>query len=391
MPVALPIPVVPEVPLKETWQFKTVVNIAHAGKEQRTATRSNPRMVLQFNALILDGTDYERARATLIGYQGRSFYYPLYQYATSLTAKSIASTSKLFFNPANSDIRAGEAVAIFNPAVCTTTMYMVASIDIDGCTLTTPLLQEIPTHFKVCPALECRIDTDATLRMQATSGELSLQLISLANRNPVRLNSSATLTLLDGLPLIDKRPLADNSVGSSFDKSTQWLDIGSNRPAPHSNYFMPYISLTASYLINNEIDMDYWRLLASELNGQQKSFLLPTFRNDLPLTQIPAIGATQIRSSNVQFFDYWQSATHKFVRWQSNAETGYAEITNVILNNDANGNPETIDVTLASPITSVAGLVISFVNTCRLNSDNVSFEHFGINSTVNLSVRTVDQ
>jgi hypothetical protein len=98
-PIPLPLPVVPEVPVREIWQWKTVVNIFEKGKEQRTALRGAPRMSQQFSAFVMDDTDYRDAYGMMLKYVSRVFNYPMYHYWSQMDAAASIGDTKLYFNP----------------------------------------------------------------------------------------------------------------------------------------------------------------------------------------------------------------------------------------------------------------------------------------------------
>jgi len=389
--VPLPFPIVPEVPVKEVWQYRTVVNIAEKGKEQRAALRSNPRVLMSFQALLLDDLDRKHAYAMLIRYSPTTFYYPLYQYSARLTVAAVSGASKLFCDPLDTDIRVGEAIALFNPLLDKTVMLTVSSIDIDGIVLAAPLEFDVPVYWGICPAIEFRLDGNHGLRMNAIDGDFNLQLISKGLRNPIRPGApTATLTLLGGLLLLDNRPSANTSVDEAFNQDVNWLDVGSNDPQAAYSYFMPYIGGSRTYQLDRLTQLDYWRTVADYLGGRLKPFYVPTFRNDLPLSEVPLVGATTIKSTNVDFFNYWRSPTHRFIRWQSGSTIGYSLVNEVTMNYDVLGNPETVDIKLASAITANVDLLISFVNTCRLDADDFVIEHGDHSSEITFKIRTVD-
>src|SRR5690606_375641 len=57
-PIPLPGVVVPEVPVSEVWDYKTVINEAIGSREQRAMLRASPRQRLSFDVVV--GNDEER-------------------------------------------------------------------------------------------------------------------------------------------------------------------------------------------------------------------------------------------------------------------------------------------------------------------------------------------
>ena len=394
-PIPLPTPVVPEVPVREVWQYNTVVNIAERGKEQRSCLRASPRVNMTFNALIMDETERRDVYQMLFKYISRVFNYPLYSHGTTLTAAALAGDTKLYFDPATTDMRAGEAIALIDPVTMKTVLGSIVTVDSDGAT-TDPLPVDVPAHWYVAPAPVFRTGTNVGFNMASVSGDLTLALLGAQSRAVLRpAQSSGLLTTIDGMLLLDKRPLADDDVDEGFDQNVEWLDNGVAPPEPRTNWPTPFISGERQFLVHRPSGMDYWRAVADNLRGRWKSFLMPTFRNDLPLYETPALGATEIKTSNVQFFDFWRSKAWRYIRVQSAAGVIYRKINEVVDSYDTAGNPIYMTLKLSASIGAGAGanadMMVSFCNTCRLDSDEFVMQHGPVDTIMTLKVRVVEE
>lgn len=395
-PIPLPLPLWPDVPVKEVWQYKTIVNIAERGREQRSCLRANPRILQSFNALIEDEEGRRDVYQMLFKYINRVFNYPLYSHATRVSAVSLAGTTKLYFDPAATDIRQSEPIALLDPSTLKALFVTLASVDVDGATTADPLPVDVPAHWHVAPAPVFRTRPSVGFTMGPVAGDFSLSLEGTQGRAVLRPGqSSGLLTLVDGMLLLDKRPLADDDVDEEFEQNVVWLDNGVAPPEPRTNWFTPFVSGERAYLVHRPSGMDYWRAVADNLRGRQKAFLLPTFRNDLPLYETPALGATEIKTSNVQFFDFWRSKAWRYIRIQSDAGVIYRRINEVVDHYDADGNPLYMTIKLASSIGAGTGananMMISYVNTCRLDSDDIVMDHGPVDTVLTLKVRMVEE
>lgn len=394
-PIPLPKPIVPEAPVTETWTFSTSITIAEGSKEQRAALRNYPRVGLEFNAVILNEEDRRNTYQMLSKYISRSFDYPNYVYSTKLTAAAVAGATKLFFDPAATDLRDGESIALFDPQLEITSMYTIATVDADGATLTSGLLDDAGIHFCVCPALRFRTTPIVGLTMNAIDGGFKLKLDSINTRTTERPDMSPTLNTYAGFFLLDVRPLANDSVDENFNQDMYWLDDGMTPPLPRTSWPIPFINGNRDYLIHRPEGMDYWRAVAAELKGRQKAFLLPTFRNDFPLTEVPALGATKIVSSNVQFFEFWRQKTYKYLRIVTQNGTIYRTILEVLPNYDVDGIPVSVEIKMDTALGVSAGdniiSEVSHVNVCRLDSDTMTLTHEMLDSIMSISVRTINE
>lgn len=393
-PIPLPLPIVPEVPVIETWEWKTVLNISEHGKEQRSASRGEPRFGMSFSAYILGEEDRRDVYQLMFKYIKQVFNYPMYVHSAKVDAAAVAGATKIYFDPTATDMRDGEPMAIFDPHLENTRYVIIDIVDSDGVTLTEPLEFDVPSYSLVCPAPRFKVNTPS-FSMGALSGGFSLDLEGAQTRDVLRPDQDTTLTTIDGLLILDKLPLADGDIQENFDQNVTWLDNDIADPEPRTNYFTPFISGERNYLIHRPAGLDYWRAVASYMKGRQNPFLLPTFHNDLPLNSVPALSATQFETTNVQFFDFWRSKAWRYVRIKSDAGVIYRKINEVVDHYDVDGNPIYMTVKISGNIGAAAGsnsnMVISFANTCRLNSDQIQIEHGPVDSVISLKVRIIEE
>lgn len=390
-PIPLPVPVVPEVPVREVWEWKTVVNIFEMSKEQRSALRDDPRMHMQFDAHVLDDTEYRNAYEMMLKYISQVFNYPMYVYSSQLTAAASAGATKLFFDPAQTDVREGEVAAVYDKYLESTTFITITTVDADGANLSEPLAEDIPAYAFISPAPAFRVEMPK-LDMSSVSGSFTLSLIGAQTREVMRPDQSDDVTMLDGLMLLDDRPL--DTDPKLFNQNVEWLDNAIADPTPRTNWFAPLISGERRYLIHRPFGFDYWRAVGEYLKGRQKSFLMPSFRNDLPVITEPALSATSFMSDSIQFFDIWRSRAWKYVRIQSDAGVIYRTIAEVLANYDGDGQPVSITVKLVGNIGAAAGsntnMFVSFVNTYRLDSDEIVLDHGEVDTVLSMKVRMVE-
>lgn len=394
-PIPLPSPVVPEVPVVETWEYLTVVNTAEGSKEQRSALRAEPKVTLSFNALILSEAERRNVYQMLFKFISRTFDYPNYVYSTNLTESAEAGDSKLFFDPAATDMREGERLALFDPKLEVTTYAVIDSLDADGANLTEPLAADAHHSFHVCPAFEFRTSPVVGLLMRGVDGNFSLKLESTRVRAVERPDASPTLTTYGGMLVLDKRPLADDDVDEQFDQNVTWLDNSIAPPEPRTRWPVPFVGGKRQYLAHRPAGLDYWRAVAAALKGRQKSFLLPTFRDDLPRVANPALSATSFYSTNVQLFDFWRERTYRYLRIVTQNGVIYRYINEVLAEYDLSGQPLRVQIKLNTAFGGSAGdniiSMVSYANVCRLDSDAIHLTHEEVDTIVSIAVKAVNQ
>ncbi len=392
----LPLPILPDQPVVETWQYLTVLSRAEGSREQRSSLRSSPRIIMSFPALILDDNDRIEIYKMVKAYTGRSFNYPIYPYATKLTAAASAGATKLFFDPAKTDVRDGEVIAVLHPQTAVPTFYTVTTVDLDGANLSTPLESDLTSYYYVCPAPLFRFRKSVELSMMSIAGDYVIELESIDLRPVLRPDQSEVLTTYDGHNILDKVQLANNPVDEKFEDDVVWLDNYISAPEPVSKWPIPFISGKREFLVHRHSgDVDYWRAFANATVGRQKTFLMPTLRSDIPLISQPALGTTVLETDLVQFVNYWQSPAYRYIRISSDAGVIYRKIVDVRPVHDVvTGEMMSLDIELNSSIGAGAGanenMVVSYANLCRLDSDEVQFTHESFDSIIALNVRTVE-
>lgn len=401
-PVPLPLPLVPEVPVQETWGWLTALSSAKKRREQRAALRSHPRLSMAFSARLLADADREHAYNVFLTYAKTGFNYPLYQYATPLTADAAIGDTRVKFNSRLTDVREGEAIAFVDQTADTTRMGVVATVLNSGVILTEPLKFNLDAgSVHVAPAPRFRLLGSHTLTMQALGGDAAFKLEGMDLRpvlgemlTPVQYNN--LLTMYDGLLVLPDPQNADGNVDEEFDGNVKWRDNGINSPSPYSSWLSVYTSGIRRFLVHRPQGMDYWRAVANHLVGRQKTFLLPTHRDDLPLLTQPAAPAdTSFVTSNVYYAKQWAQRTWRYLAIRSDAGVTYRKVIDTEVNYDPAGDPVSVTARMSAPFGNTAAhtrnLRISYANVCRLDNDNISLNHGNSETMVDISFRMVDE
>lgn len=395
-PLPLPIPVVPDIPLRETWSYSTVLNIAEKGTEQRAALWAYPKCGMKFTAILIGEIDRRVAYDLIARLIGQVFNYPLYMYSAKMAVAAAIGDTKLYFTPSSTNLRDGEMVALFDPALERTHLVTLATVDADGGTLASPLAFDVPANWLICPAPFFRLMPNADFTMNNIDGEIELTLVGSSVRPVLRPNQSGSLlTTYDGMVVLDKRPLADDKVDTEFNRNVTWLDTGAVTPVAFMAWKAAYISGDRAFKVERPAGLDYWRAFASYTRGRQKPFLVPTYRNDLPLASTPALSATTLVTSNYGFKEYSGSLAYRYVRIQSTAGVIYRRVEDVRLNYDpTTGVPVSanilLDASIGAGVGANANMVVSFANTCRMDSDTIALDHEAVDTIVNITIRAVE-
>ena len=395
-PVPLPVPIVPEVPVTETWGWMTTIVPGIDGREQRFQLRDVPRYRQQFGALILDEEDRVEVYDLLMRYLKTEFVYPFYQYGVRLTAAATAGATKLFCNTTKTDLRDDEKIAVYDPRAETTILYQATTIDVDGVNLALPLEVDVPGNCQVCPAILFRIQPTVGFNMNSIDGDVTLSMESTTPRVFQRPGATPTFTTIDGTLIIPERNIVDDGIPENFDFGVTWFDNKIGKPGNLNNWRNPHAMGTRVYSFDRYTNkMDYWRGIFDQLKGKQGICLIPTFRNDLPLREPIALNATQFTSFNTNFFIWYLENNYRYLQIESANGIKYRKINSVEPHYGPDGFPDYITVKLASSIGNVIGdndiKSISYLNLCRLDSDEVVLSHYEVDSEIKFEFKAVNQ
>jgi hypothetical protein len=380
----------PNEPIQETWIWKNTVNIFKASKEQRASMRSRPRIGMSYPTFLDHDAGRKAHYAQLWTFVARTIRVPMFQYAVVLDAEAIVGDTKLYFDPTKTDLRADEYLVLYNPADDSLKLAKTLTIDVDGATLSNPLDENIGEAWKVVPTIDMRLAASSGLAMDAVNGEATINAESTQGRDLQRPGSTAAIATFDGLPVIPDRPVTPDSQDDRFDQNPETVDNGSSVPSVYTFWPMPFVSGARQWLIDRETDVDYWRLLCDTLRGQQNPFYLPTWREDLNLYETPTLGSVTIRVVDTDFPNMLANNVYKQLQIVSANGVIYRSVISAI-----DLGVGYVEVILNAPIGSTSGdediLAISFLNLCRLNSDEVRLSHYVGYSVIELDIRTVNE
>lgn len=380
----------PNEPFNETWTWFSLLEISRNGTEQRQAIRDEPRIQAGYQVAIFDEGDRRLAYEQFYNFATRSVLVPFFQYNTVLTQDAHVGDTRLYFDLSIVDVRPDEYIVLFESTEYQFQTLQVASLNSDGVNLVTPMTFDASADiWEVVPGRSMRLPNKSQLGMEAVTGILTFKGESTTWRNLLRPSGSVTLPSYDGIPVLPFEPIADNPVNETFDSDVEVIDNDSAPPVLRSTYTNPFIESTKRYLVDRTVEMDWWRTFFDYTKGMLRPFLVPTWREDLPLAEIPEIGDNELLTSNIAYGDFWPYETYKYIQIQSDSGVIYRRVESI--NFEETGLRLSLDNAIGLTPGSNSNLVISFLNLTRLNSDEVELMHFVNHTIIQVDTRTVNQ
>ena len=385
--------IVPEVPVNETWEWLSDLMIATDGTEQRIALRGEmPRVELNLKVKFDSSESIRRFYSDLASSIGR-LWIPEYQYATRTTAASASGSLQVYYDNTQTDIRAGDYVLIQTPV--TAMLVEVKTLNASGGLVSSPLVADIPANSLIMPGSPALIDNQTSIDRYAVNQAAETTLICKMIRQRsalTRTGSAVTLPTFLGSPVVDKRPLADELVKDEVSTGQVSIDNQTGLPDIISRWGYSRIGGPRTFKVNRikaPDEMDYWKTVFAYCRGRARKFWMPTYRDDMKLAVAPSDATTTYTIEGTQYAEkIWPIITHRYIEIETASGIHRTQITGASVTGS-----NTI-ILLTTPLPTGAGWRnvsrISYLLPVRLNDDKVEWKHYGLESLLNLSIRTAE-
>ena len=388
---AILIPLSPNEPLRQQYEWRTDVLRAHDGTQQRVSTRSNPRLTLQYNVTFPSEANIRQQKRDLFTTIADDVILPVWQEPFVLTASSLVGSVDLFGDFAFRDFIDNDFLLLISPNESVSELVRVNSSTDGQITLENALNNSFSIGSSLYPTLFVNLSDGSSFdRHPVNVAETSLtgrvqDLRQLGGRG-------GSISNFASLPLLDQNPLNNDLVDEGFTINYDQIDYG-NRFEIFSAQQFPNIAQARTFRVANRQELQNWKVFLDTVVGQREPFFHPTFRPDLQISEQPIVGGAQISIQSIdQYAPLW------FPRQT------YKQI--MIVTADGQRQPRTVTsvtelidgttlLNLSSPLTAtLLGSTIrriEFLQKARLGSDNVEFRHFSAYSEVDISIETVDE
>jgi hypothetical protein len=386
---------IPDVPVRERWVFLTDILTTHNGQEQRVSLRPKPRMELDFTVQIIDTAQRLKQYELLTKNIQVQSLVPFYQYATHLTGDTAIGGTKVFFDPTRTNMRAGEFIVAVNPKTEELFISRVNTVDVDGATVNSASSFSLDKSWVAAPAFNCTLNDDSGLTMRKLTGSLRVQAKTFTEPSTLRPGQTAVVNTLNGLPVLERRPLIPAKEQFAFRRDIIDNDTGARDI--NSSDLHPRVSGDRKFVIQRvqqPLEMDYWRKFFDLTRGAWKPFLLSTYFPDLTLSpgQAPLL---QGSSGFTIEEGYYSSLYFPYETWKHieiafpGGELHHARVISASIQLDGTA---AISFTPALPVDSayVSPTRISYLTKLR-GLDKVNWSHHADVTYVTMGVTYTDE
>lgn len=399
---AVVMPVMPEVPVRETWSWLTDVHISVDGSEQRVGLRKVPRRTVTTKLVFSSEQELREQYKILLGASGRLFI-PYWQYASTLLADANTGDTALAVETGPLDLRDGDYVLVINPGIITSpVLVQVQTVGSTTLSLLAPLGADLKRGAQVVAIYASMLPNGVALNRAAWNEAGSMNLRSDATYPKPsfqRPGNTATLRMLDGLPVLTFRPLVDDDVSHTFDTGQETDDAKTGLVQLTLNWDFTKVEQDVMFKARRVgasdcgggtgvQEMDYWRKFFDTLLGSLGVFLAPSFRPDQELYSNVGVGADSAILAGPTYVDNFYSAEpYQYLALTTEAGVHYVKVTAAV--KDADGNS---GITFTPALPSTAGwnnvTEVSYLVKQRIVDDKVELLHFARDTFFNFRTRT---
>jgi hypothetical protein len=360
-----------------TLSYRTDVLVAYDGTEQRRATLTHPRQKFD-GSFLLDDADTRTIRQLLSASADGTYELPLPHEAVAAIVELTGGTIYISADAASKSdwIENGRRIYVRGPSGSAYTTTITGS---SGGTINVvsspPVGGYFPAHTTlIFPVETVRFEDGQTIGRYPVNAS-RWRFTARAGARALGGAGAPALTTFDGYTVLDRRPFQEKETPEVFGAGVEFLDNGATMTSDTAWGRAKHRRM-GTWRIDSPSDRQWWKAFLTERRGRWQPFLFPTWRPDLVLHEQPAAGASAIRVTT-DYINNWypslahrrlqieyadRSVSHHYVHSTSQG-SGYQEITLV--------------PTLANPIPTGGVTRVSFLETARLDTDEVAIEYGG--------------
>lgn len=357
--------------VNESLAWHTDILQSQTGHEQRRSLRLSPRLNLDVNVLL-----HDRERTlfdlTITAWASKNFVIPIWFYQAFLTAQIDKNSRVIVCNTADIAYADFQYVMLIKDVFS----YEVAEVQAvnDGqIILKRPLQNDWERGTAFFPAVSSFIRQQPQLSKH--SSQVMRTNVSFQALDGVNLPSLAHADEFLGYPVLTLAPDESDDLTHSYQRLQQQLDNLSGRPLLVDSANASFMLYQYRWFLHGVEQHQQFYAWLNLLNGRQKAVWIPTFSDDLILTNaIQSASKTfDVAYCGYTKFGQGQNGRQHIIIRLHNGERIYQKVISAVEMGDFER------LTVAEPFTQSIlpsdVISIEFMTLCRLNSDTVNIVH----------------
>ena len=361
--------------LKHSIAYRTDVMVAYDGTEQRVSLAARDRSAYE-GTFILPDADM-RATRSLLSRLPAGLHELALRHESMPARHAVTSTSVEIDATYVDWAVVGRRVLIEGPAG---DRYAAEIDGVSGSTIKTLTLDTSPPSGSfpagstfVIPLEPVRLEDGQGLgRYPVHLGRWGIQARATGYLDTV--GTGATIATHDSLPVLDRRPLNPGLAQEQVMGGIEFLDAGAAFTSA-TGWTRSKIRRSHEWTVDSPAARQWWKLFLRTVRGRFSPFLLATWLDDQELTEQPSGGATQLRVRPGYVDDWWPSLAHR--RLQLECADGSVLYRNITAASEQVGYDALTIAALPGTIPGGSIARVSFLETCRLDSDQHAIEYRG--------------
>ena len=360
----------PKVPMTEYLEWLTDIITARDGSEQRISVRRTPRQGYQITVRFETEQEQAAYEALMFKSQKRAWGFPIWTEWVIHTGTISAGASTITVDTTNADFR-DDSLGIIWKSPTDYEIIKIATVAAGSLALST-VMQGTFTGEKYIMPLRITQMNQAVKRKITPDGDAEASVNFVVKDNAL-LTSYVAATTYKGLTVITKAAYVDGSLDETSDADIIISDYDTGEFLLYSD--SDYNKITQSHLFKNFTKAECWahREFIHSLLGQQGTVWIPSFKDDMILTDAIGVADMSFRIENIGLADNMElNALRTDVAFvYPDGSMILREITGIT----ESGDEEIISIDLALGVEINPGDVqICFLDRYRLVSDKVKFE-----------------
>lgn len=371
-------PYSPQRPLTEALEFLTDVMEGYEGTEQRAMVRNLARQF--YTMFYRPGTAVETATMlnTIFGHLGRVFGVPLFQFKRTLLADASITDTSVQVDTTFADFRGPGGLALLWRSSTDFETVEVDAVQPGQLDLARPLEQAHTAGDTLVVPMQLCLATDPVNHSRTGNGktrvEVSWQAIEFADLSA----DDGDLTLYKSAPVVGDLNIlsGDDELREAFVGKAEVIDNRTGAVESVVRRLAPEVASVKTWDTDDPQEAWETRQLLYALRGRQRTFWLPTFRQDFVLADTVGAADTDIEVVPVEYdrFVGGQAPLDHVAIYLNDGTVFFREILSSTV--ALSGNEQlNLDSALGQEVQTGDVLRISYLVRCRLGADRIEFEH----------------
>lgn len=282
------------------------------GKEQRIAVRKNPRQLFEADLHLVE-VQRQIVQALLFGWQGMTVALPIWPDEMRVTADVTGGTTDTVSVDSTDyiDIRIGGLAVIFKDDTHFDVLT-VQSITATSITFDQTITSSFDIGDRVAPVRLTVIDGDVQGRRYPVNLEqMRVRFTTIENDIGAPTGDTSAFSSYDGKVLLDDFNFLRGTMSETFEQKVSLVDNLAGILSQSTPWAKHKRSHVKGFVVKTREDLWNVRRLLYALNGRQVSFWIPTFIEDLTVTQSLSNGDDKMTISNIGYTRFIQNQEPK--------------------------------------------------------------------------------